>query len=70
MRGEFGIDRQHVGDLLQALRQLERTASVQPPPTATLTARERQIIAAVVEGAGNREIGKRAKGREGDGTDC
>jgi DNA-binding NarL/FixJ family response regulator len=57
MRGEFWVGREHVGDLLQALRQLER-ASSPPPPAATLTARERQIIAAVVEGASNREIGK------------
>jgi DNA-binding NarL/FixJ family response regulator len=57
MRGEFWVGREHVGDLLQALRQLER-ASSPPPPAATLTARERQIIAAVVEGASNRDIGK------------
>ena len=56
MRGEFWVGREHVGDLLQALRQLEGASS--RPPAATLTARERQVIAAVVEGASNREIGE------------
>ena len=58
MRGEFWVGREHVGDLLQALRQLERASSSSPPPAATLTARERQSSAAVVEGASNREIGE------------
>jgi len=56
--GEYWLGRAAVGDLLKALvsAAAEGSRRAGPPP---LTARELEIIAAVVEGAGNRQVAER-----------
>lgn len=56
MNGEYWVGREHVGDLLHTLRQLQRASQLDPPPSATLTPRERQVIDALIEGATNKDI--------------
>ena len=56
--GEYWLGRAAVGDLLKALvsAAAEGSRRAGPPP---LTPRELEIIAAVVEGAGNRQVAER-----------
>ena len=58
MQGEFWVGQDRIGDLLRMLRQIERESSQGPSPASTLTRREREVIAAVVDGASNKDIGK------------
>jgi DNA-binding NarL/FixJ family response regulator len=58
MRGDFWIGHERVGDLLQTLFRAEREALTQQTPASTLTPRERQVIAAIAEGASNKDIGR------------
>ena len=58
MKGEFWIGHERLGDLLQALMQVDRASSPEARPASTLTPRERQVVAAVADGASNKDIGK------------
>jgi len=58
MKGEFWIGHERVGDLVQTLLRIEREASMDASPASRLTPRERQVIAAIVDGASNKEIGR------------
>jgi DNA-binding NarL/FixJ family response regulator len=58
MDGEFWVGHERIDDLLRTLREIERARSQARSPASTLTARELQVIAAVVEGASNKDIGK------------
>jgi DNA-binding NarL/FixJ family response regulator len=59
MNGEFWVGHERIDDLLRTLREIERARSRAPSPASRLTRRELQVIAAVVDGAGNKDIGKR-----------
>ena len=52
MNGEFWLGQDRMGDVLQLLRAPEASTT----PAMTLTRRELQIVAAVVEGSSNKEI--------------
>jgi DNA-binding NarL/FixJ family response regulator len=54
MAGEYWIGRGRLPDLIEALRDLGDRRNL--PPADTLTARERHIIAAIVDGATNRQV--------------
>jgi two-component system nitrate/nitrite response regulator NarL len=56
MAGEFWVGRERIADLMQILRQMEQEPAREASPASRLSRRERQVIAAVVEGAGNRDI--------------
>jgi len=58
MAGEFWVGHERIDDLLQALRRIERAPAREASPASRLTRRELQVIAAVVEGGSNRDIGK------------
>ncbi len=58
MAGSFWVEHGVVGELVQVLRDLEAGSNASPPPMALLTARERQIVAAIVEGATNEDIAR------------
>lgn len=58
MKGDFWVGHERIGDLLQTLLQVERAPSQEPSPASTLTPRERQVIAAIVDGASNKDIGR------------
>lgn len=55
-RDEYWFGRDRFPDLVEALRRAGGRPSV--PPAATLTSRERQIVAAVVGGASNRDVSR------------
>ena len=58
MSGQAWVGRDSIDDLLRTLRQAERDASQEARPAARLTKRELEVIAAVVDGGGNKDIGK------------
>jgi DNA-binding NarL/FixJ family response regulator len=58
MKGEYWIGHERIGDVLHALLRADRVPPESASPASTLTPRERQVIAAVVEGASNKDIGK------------
>ena len=58
MNGELWAGHERIDDLLRTLREIDRGHSQGRSPASTLTSRERQVVAAVVEGASNKEIGK------------
>jgi DNA-binding NarL/FixJ family response regulator len=58
MAGEFWVGHERVEDLMQMLLQVERAPGRDAPPASRLTPRELQVIAAIVEGASNKDIGK------------
>lgn len=58
MNEQFWVGRESVSDLVNYMRNIAR-ATIQPKKTFGLTPRERQVVAAVVEGLSNREIGQR-----------
>jgi len=60
MSGEYWVGNERVADIVQTLREHARQAEA-PPPVTTLTRRELQIVAAVVEGASNRDIGQQLR---------
>ena len=55
MNGEYWIGHEHVPDIVKIVAEHRRRAD-EPAPATSLTARERQIVAAVAEGTSNREI--------------
>ena len=57
MAGEYWLGHDRIPDLIQAIRSLGPSAPVSP--ARTLTERELKVIAAVVEGATNREIAEK-----------
>lgn len=54
--GEFWVGHERIADLMQSIRKLDRAASGDAPPAERLTRRQFQVIAAVVDGASNKEI--------------
>jgi two-component system, NarL family, nitrate/nitrite response regulator NarL len=58
LAGQYWAGRQTVGDLVAALRSLRSPAGPESPRGYRLTPREREIIAAVAAGCGNREIAR------------
>jgi DNA-binding NarL/FixJ family response regulator len=58
MAGEFWVGHQRIGDLVHSLRMVEPELTQGPSPASTLTARELQIIAAIVDGAANKDTGR------------
>lgn len=58
MAGELWVGHERIDDLLRALREIDRARSQARSPASTLTPRELQVVAAVVEGASNKDIGK------------
>jgi two-component system, NarL family, nitrate/nitrite response regulator NarL len=60
MNGQYWIDGEAVSDLVAALRESRPAAEPQPPVRQfNLTPRELEIIRAVVDGQGNKEIARR-----------
>lgn len=55
--GQHWIRPQDIRELVSALRHAPADALPPPTPAETLTPRERQVVAAVLEGATNRDIG-------------
>ena len=58
MKGEFWVGRDRIADLMETLRRVERPPARELIPAARLTQRELQVIAAIVEGATNKDAGK------------
>jgi len=58
MSGQAWVGRESIDDLLRSLRQAERDAAQEARPAARLTKREIEVIAAVVDGGGNKDIGR------------
>jgi two-component system, NarL family, nitrate/nitrite response regulator NarL len=58
MAGEYWVGQARVQDIVQHLRTAARDADAQPTPAMMLTRRELQVVAAIVEGASNRDIGQ------------
>jgi DNA-binding NarL/FixJ family response regulator len=58
MAGEYWVGHERVHDIVQHLHAATRRAGEPATPAQMLTRRELQIVSAVVEGAGNREIGR------------
>jgi two-component system, NarL family, nitrate/nitrite response regulator NarL len=56
-RGTHWIGHEHVRDLVHALRRFQPAPAPSPTPAETLTPRELQVVAAVLDGATNRDIG-------------
>jgi two-component system, NarL family, nitrate/nitrite response regulator NarL len=55
---EYWVGHERVHDIVQHLRPATRNAAETATPAQMLTRRELQIVSAVVEGAGNRDIGQ------------
>ena len=55
-QGQHWIRHQDIRELVSALLRVPAVAATLPTPTETLTRRERQVIAAVLEGATTRDI--------------
>ncbi len=58
VNGEFWIGRESVGDLVRDLQDSDGVPADEPRPASRLTPRELQVVAAVVDGLGNKEIGR------------
>jgi len=60
MNGQYWVGRESVSDLLQALHSHASSKTpAKPPQDFGLTPRELQIIRAIVEACGNKEIAER-----------
>lgn len=57
MSGQAWVGRESIDDLLRSLRRAERAPAEDARPAASLTKRELEVIAAVVDGGSNRDIG-------------
>jgi DNA-binding NarL/FixJ family response regulator len=57
MIGEYWVGHERVLDIVERLREVGRSAA-EPTPVTMLTRRELQIVAAIAEGASNKEIGQ------------
>jgi DNA-binding NarL/FixJ family response regulator len=58
VNGEYWVGHERIDDLLKTMRALDHAPRQEATPASRLTRRERQVIAAVVEGGGNKDIGK------------
>ena len=58
MSGEYWVGHERVQDIVAHLRRAGREAQGGTKPAAMLTRRELQIVAAIVEGASNKDIGQ------------
>jgi two-component system, NarL family, nitrate/nitrite response regulator NarL len=58
MAGEYWVGHDRVHDIVQHLRAATRQADAPATPAQMLTRREMQIVAAIVEGASNKDIGR------------
>jgi two-component system nitrate/nitrite response regulator NarL len=58
VKGEFWVGHERVQDIVQHLRSAGREATGRTTPVMMLTRRELQIVAAIVEGASNKDIGQ------------
>jgi two-component system, NarL family, nitrate/nitrite response regulator NarL len=58
MAGAFWVGHDRVHDIVQHLRAAKREADAPATPAQMLTPRELQIVAAIVEGATNKDIGQ------------
>lgn len=58
MNGEIWVGRERIADVMQALRRIEKVPATDTSPASRLTPRELQVIAAIVEGASNKDVGK------------
>ena len=59
MAGQYWVGRETVSDLVQALREPEPAAAPGPRQTFDLTARELEVLSAVVGGRTNREVAQK-----------
>lgn len=59
MAGELWVERDYFGDLIQQLQQAHQVTGRDRSPVERLTPRELQVIAAIVDGATNRDISER-----------
>jgi two-component system, NarL family, nitrate/nitrite response regulator NarL len=57
MNGEYWVGHERVQDIVAQLRRTEEDTNRELTPAARLTRRELQIVAAIVEGSGNKDIG-------------
>lgn len=57
MSGEYWVGHERVADIVHLLTEHRRRA-LAPPPALLLTARELQIVAAIVEGTSNKDISR------------
>jgi two-component system, NarL family, nitrate/nitrite response regulator NarL len=58
MAGEYWVGHERVHDVVQHLRTAAQKTDAPATPAQMLTRRELQIVAAIVEGASNRDIGQ------------
>jgi two-component system, NarL family, nitrate/nitrite response regulator NarL len=58
MSGEYWVGHERVQDIVQHLRAADRQAEPAARPATMLTRRELQIVAAIVDGASNKDIGQ------------
>jgi len=58
MNGEYWVGHERVQDIVEQLRRSEDDSNRELAPAARLTRRELQIVAAIVEGSSNKDIGQ------------
>jgi len=58
MSGEYWVGHERVQDIVEQLRQAEGDGNRDMTPAARLTRRELQVVAAIVEGSSNKDIGQ------------
>lgn len=58
MNGQAWVGRESINDLLKAIQQSERAPERDERPASRLTGRELDVIAAVVDGGSNKDIGR------------
>ena len=58
MADEYWVGHERVHDIVQHLQSIARAAEADAVPAQMLTRRELQIVAAIVEGASNKDIGR------------
>ena len=58
MMGEYWVGHERVVDIVERLREVGRPQPAEPTPMTMLTRRELQIVAAIAEGASNKDIGQ------------
>jgi len=58
MTGEYWVGHERVLDIVERLREVGRPQTAEPAPVTMLTRRELQIVAAIAEGASNKDIGQ------------
>ena len=58
MTGEYWVGHERVLDIVERLREVGRPQDTEATPMTMLTRRELQIVAAIAEGASNKDIGQ------------